>query len=392
MNAILENTPHHALDFYHKLKPLVHFRNITDEEYFLPLPEDWLVIITDVIGSTQAIEEGRYRDVNIVGIAGLVAVKNALGGADFPYIFGGDGVSMLLPASLKDKAEQALLSMQHLATQNFNLGLRVGVIKASEIVAKGGKITMGKLHLVGGQSLAVVSGGGVSLAEKIIKANPSTYAPIPPKGFDAKSQEVDLTGLSCRWQPIKPLTGTILTLLVKRQSSQSHAYHEFLDGMYKIFYKSMKNANPVKITNMAFQRFSALIKDEKRYYLNPWQFDYVMRIITDFMSGPLFRWPMSLLHFYTKSMAVHSDYRKFDDAFRMVLDCTPTQANQIKTLLETLRQEGKIHYGLHESQSALMTCYVPNIGEGKHVHFIDGNDGGYALAAKQLKAQMAKQD
>ena len=35
-----------------------------------------------------------------------------------------------------------------------------------------------------------------------------------------------------------------------------------------------------------------------------------------------------------------------------------------------------------------MTCYVPSFSDGKHVHFIDGGDGGYAIAAKQLKQQM----
>jgi hypothetical protein len=35
-----------------------------------------------------------------------------------------------------------------------------------------------------------------------------------------------------------------------------------------------------------------------------------------------------------------------------------------------------------------MTCLVFSLAESRHVHFIDGADGGYALAALQLKEQL----
>ena len=33
-----------------------------------------------------------------------------------------------------------------------------------------------------------------------------------------------------------------------------------------------------------------------------------------------------------------------------------------------------------------MTCIVPSIETDDHLHFLDGTDGGYALAAKMMKA------
>ena len=37
-----------------------------------------------------------------------------------------------------------------------------------------------------------------------------------------------------------------------------------------------------------------------------------------------------------------------------------------------------------------MTCYVNGLEDGQHIHFIDGGDGGYAVAAKQLKQQLMR--
>ena len=72
----------------------------------------------------------------------------------------------------------------------------------------------------------------------------------------------------------------------------------------------------------------------------------------------------------------------------MIIDCTPSQANEIRKSLEAMHADGEIFYGIHESETSLMTCYVNGLDEGKHIHFVDGGNGGYAMAAKQMKQQM----
>ena len=71
----------------------------------------------------------------------------------------------------------------------------------------------------------------------------------------------------------------------------------------------------------------------------------------------------------------------------LVLDCTQTEINSISTLLSRLHDEQLINYGLHQSCDCLMTCFVPSPSQGEHMAFVDGGDGGYAMAAKGLKAQ-----
>jgi hypothetical protein len=74
----------------------------------------------------------------------------------------------------------------------------------------------------------------------------------------------------------------------------------------------------------------------------------------------------------------------------MILDCTPRQIGEIGAYLRSLHEKKRICYGLHQSPHALMTCLVESLQEGGHIHFIDGGDGGYAIAAKHLKDQLAK--
>ena len=46
-----------------------------------------------------------------------------------------------------------------------------------------------------------------------------------------------------------------------------------------------------------------------------------------------------------------------------------------------------ICFGIYEAPHALMTCLVETLQQGVHIHFVAG---GYAIAAKHLKDQLAK--
>jgi hypothetical protein len=89
---------------------------------------------------------------------------------------------------------------------------------------------------------------------------------------------------------------------------------------------------------------------------------------------------------YTRELIENSDFRKFDDSLRMVLDCTPELAAEIEDYLKAAATDGVVRYGTHRQNAAMMTCFTPSPMNPNHVHFIDGADGGYALAASVMKA------
>jgi hypothetical protein len=84
---------HDSEAFYAGVPVLRGFRSLMDPARYTPLPDDWTVGIADVVASTMAIAEKRYKAVNMAGAAVIASVTNALGNREFPFVFGGDGAS-----------------------------------------------------------------------------------------------------------------------------------------------------------------------------------------------------------------------------------------------------------------------------------------------------------
>jgi Protein of unknown function (DUF3095) len=92
---------------------------------------------------------------------------------------------------------------------------------------------------------------------------------------------------------------------------------------------------------------------------------------------------------YTRQVVENSDFRKYDDGLRMILDCTAELESELSRRLAAAAGVGILRYGLHRQDAAMMTCFTPSAMRADHVHFIDGARGGYATAATALKAMAA---
>jgi hypothetical protein len=124
-------------DFYVFLPAFSDFAEVVKAESFSPLPDNWFVGFTDVTGSTAAIAAGRYKAVNMVGAGEIAAIANALGRRPFPFVFGGDGVSLAVSEADEPATSAALASTASSARTEFKLDLCVAMIPVSESAARG---------------------------------------------------------------------------------------------------------------------------------------------------------------------------------------------------------------------------------------------------------------
>jgi len=136
-----------SIQFYSDIPPFEVFSDQFESHFQVSVPEDWFVVVADVEGSTLAVAEGRYKDVNIVGASCIIAVLNACKGYDIPYVFGGDGASFLVPESLLTQTAEALSGTQDMALEAFGLNLRIGAVPISEIYQNGVELKVSKYQV-----------------------------------------------------------------------------------------------------------------------------------------------------------------------------------------------------------------------------------------------------
>jgi hypothetical protein len=374
--------------FYTELHSFSDFTTLSDEAHYKALPNDWFVVITDVRGSTKAIEQGRYQDVNMLGAASVAVLGNLWRDNGVPFVFGGDGASILVPPARVDEVTRELMKLRNLALANYELELRVGVVPMADVASQGLEILVAKFAAGRAKPIAFMRGGGLSWADSAIKSQPEKYC--------AREENVGSLGevkdLSCRWQPLKSRKGIVLAVLARSTSNNLLIFPSVLDHLTDVLGGDVQLSSPVNRQNMKYKSVAASVINEVRLHLPAIQKSFFRRVGWILFSVWSFGYSFTYnfgLDRYTKEIPSHSDFRKFDDMLRLVIDCTPDQVQKIRAYLETLHSSGEIYYGLHESDHAIMTCLVGSVSDGDHIHFIDGGAGGYAMAAKALKEQIA---
>src|SRR5688572_21607025 len=119
--------------FYADVPVFRGFASVTDFAHYRSLPEDWWLGVADVVQSTQAIAQNRYKAVNMAGAAVIAGVRNALGGRDIPYVFGGDGASFAVSAADADIAREALAATATWTREELDLTMRVALVPVAQV-------------------------------------------------------------------------------------------------------------------------------------------------------------------------------------------------------------------------------------------------------------------
>src|SRR3984893_14327461 len=94
--------------FYAGVPVFRRFRSLMDPAMYASLPGDWTVGLADVVQSTKAIAEKRYKAVNMAGAAVIASVTKPLEKREFPFVFGGDGASFAVAPGDAELAREAL--------------------------------------------------------------------------------------------------------------------------------------------------------------------------------------------------------------------------------------------------------------------------------------------
>jgi hypothetical protein len=378
--------------FYGSLNPSEDFDTISDGVGFMPLPDDWTVLISDVVNSTGAIERGDYKSVNMVGAASIVAVLNGCAGVDVPFMFGGDGGVVAVPPGALKAARTRLGALQDQCEALFDLTLRAAAIPVHALRGAGADVQVRKFQLAGNNHLAMFAGGGLELADKWLKDETQDKWHLAPE--DA-GKSLDLEGLSCRWQPLNARNGVMLTIIMQTAGDKVTA-SQINKNLARILGKPINDCAPVQNSNLKLAGLSSPNLSMERAALRGRYGRYgalAWTTLTYMFQSLAERYNRRYVEYnapkYREELKANTDFRKFDGALRLVIDVTGQQADEIEQFLESSFQAGDLNYGTWRSDAALMTCLLFDLAQSLHVHFIDGANGGYTQAAKAMKARAA---
>jgi hypothetical protein len=359
---------------------------LMEEHLFYKVPANWEVVITDVKRSTRAIADGLHETVNLVATGSIVAVLNiaARAGITVPFFFGGDGATFIVPSSILEPVMKALLQHKQNTEQNFKIMLRVGHIPVEDIYAGGHFLNISKLKASELFSIPVILGDGLSYAERIIKGED-----YKPRSYPVSEDDLDLSGMQCRWDKIKPPENydevVSLLIMVKNMADQSAIFKKVIDTLDEI-YGDQGKRTPITVSKLKLKATLNKIGNEMRTRFGKRKTLYLLK--------NWFATILGLLYFKTKTgkkylnqLVELSDTLVMDGRINTVISGTRQQREQLQAALDTMEQNGEIHYGLHVSSESVMSCYVRNMNED-HIHFVDGGGGGYTKAAGVLKKKI----
>ncbi|HEU0145973.1 MAG TPA: DUF3095 domain-containing protein [Bradyrhizobium sp.] len=373
-------------DFYASIPVFRGFGRLMEPTLYRPLPDDWTVGVADIVESTKAIAEQRYKAVNMAGAAVIAAVTNALGAKEFPFVFGGDGASFAVAPVDLAAARAALAATSIWVAEDLGLAMRVALVPLGAIRAQGLDVRVARYGPSANLSYAMFSGGGIGWAEAAMKRGEFAVAPAPP------GTQPDLNGLSCRFEEMTAARGLILSVLVlPALEADPQAFRAVIEEIVAVVERSPDAGRPVPAGGPPLrwppQGLEIEARARRRGTLMMRRASVLVRTLLYYA---IMRFGIKVGGFvpanYTRQVVENSDFRKYDDALRMILDCSEDLANQLDRLLTDAASGGIVRYGLHRQDAAMMTCFTPSAVRSDHVHFIDGARGGYASAATALKA------
>jgi len=375
--------------FYSAIPVFRGFARLMDPALYSPLPDDWSIGVADIVESTKAIAQARYKAVNMAGASVIAAVTNAFEGREFPFVFGGDGASFAVAPDDAELAREALAATAVWVKEDLDLLMRVALVPIAAIRAQGLDVRVARFGPSPNLSYAMFSGGGLGWAEAAMKRGEFAVPMAPP------GTQPDLSGLSCRFEEIPAVRGLILSVLVlPAKGADPAAFRRLIEDMIALVERSPDSGRPVPSGGPPLRWPPAGVEFEARAQRG----GSLLRRRASVLAYTLFaylvmRFDIKVGGFipktYVRQVVENSDFRKYDDGLRMVLDCTPELERTLSERLAAAASAGIARYGLHRQDAAMMTCFTPSALRSDHVHFIDGARGGYASAATALKAAPA---
>lgn len=310
-----------------------------DPTAYREVPDDWVLFVADVVGSTAMARAGQVEALTYLSTAGIAAAANALGGWPLSY-FGGDGWQLAIAPQNAPAVLSAMRGVVDLARSDYGVTLRYAAAQAADCPP----LYVARVGYPGASSW-LFRGDGFRYLERMAR---TASGGLPETGA------ADLAGLTCRWAPIPAQHGVMFSFLARSNFDAQEARDQAHDQVLQALRPFARPPNPE-------------------------------------LTMPRVRWlrPLNvLLAGWRRQMAARVVGLQIDDGLAATLDVSVAEADAIDALLRSLAGDLKLTFGTSRAESARMMCYNRSMSE--HLHFCDAAVGAYWDAATDMKDRKAQ--
>ncbi|BAO56021.1 DUF3095 family protein [Nonlabens marinus] len=355
---------------------------------FSKVPDAWNIVVTDVENSTDAVKNGRQQEVNLAATGSIVACINISrdAGLEIPFFFGGDGATLLIPDKILQDCLHALSLHRERCLTSFGFHLRVGYRTVHQMRSQGCQLHISKFKRNLYHVMPLIVGDALQRAENEIKGN-------EPQDFgieELQTRMLNLEGMECKWDKISPPKdeNEVLSLIIHATDVlyQHDAYSAILKRIDEIYGEDTER-NPVSLKHLKMvNRFNQLKNEVKIKYAT----SDLRKMISSFarsMFGKLYIKFTEKGRNYLTELIQLTEVLLLDGSINTVITGSIEQREQLFEMLDNMERNQQISYGFYSSKSSILSCYVTAIDD-YHIHFLDGDNGGYTQASKILKKKL----
>jgi len=267
--------------------------------------------------------------------------------------------------------------------------MHIGSLSMAAVLAVGATVKISKVQLSLGFPKAVIIGNGLKFAEQQIKKGTQDRQEIN------SSYTLNMTGLECRWDKVKPPSeeNEIVCYLIEAmdQEKQAEVYQNVLRKIDEI-YGSIENRSPLSLSRLKLLLNLQKVQKEMLVKYGGWKVRYLISsFIKTFLGIFYFNNNLKIGTIrgkeYLLQLIANADTLTIDGRINTIISGKQNKRKQFLEYLADQETEGVLVYGHHISKESIMTCYIENMNSD-HIHFVDGSDGGYTEAAKELKMKV----
>ena len=357
---------------------------------FQPVPDDWFVVLTDIQGSSENVRRGNQQQINLVASGSVIAALNIAHEAqiEIPFFFGGDGATVLAPASIHDQLLNALAEHQANTAKNFGLMLRLGSVAVSDLHAANQSLAIAKAARCPAFSVPLILGNGLSFAEDKIKSENDAST-----NEGNLAHELNLEGMECRWDTVSPpgdAEEVVCLLAVSNSEEQMSTNFQTVLKSIEEIYGDRQQRNPISQEKLALKPSLRRITTEMRCKTGGFDWHYLLENWFRTLIGPSYFRYTEEGRANVASLPDLADTLVMDGRVNTVISGSPDQRMRLIAELNRLENSGSVTFGYDVSKASVMSCYVRDRND-QHIHFVDGENGGYTNAATMLKAKLKRQ-